>query len=303
MAQGIVIRLHGKIAVVSCDGREYNCEMRGKLKQGPRQSRSPIAVGDRVVIQPLGNHAGAVEEVLARKGEFCRPSPRNPRVKQVIAANVDALAIVLDASRIDASLPTLDRLLACAFMQNLRPLIVVNKLDLAPQARAGFAPYRELGAEMVFVSALRGDGLDLMRKHLAGKVTAFAGASGAGKSSLLNALAPGLELSVGQVSRDGEGRHTTTHASLLPVADGWVVDTPGVREFGLWGLMLDELSLFYPDFTPWREKCRFSGCTHRHEPGCGVKSAVESGTLDQGRYDRYLDLLRECWNTENRTNR
>ncbi|MCC6574761.1 MAG: ribosome small subunit-dependent GTPase A [Planctomycetes bacterium] len=297
--QGIVVRLHGRIAYVASDGREYACEMRGKMKQGRRESRSPIAVGDRVEISVIGGDDASVESVQPRKGELVRPSTRDPRIKQVIAANVENLAIVVSADAINDSLPTLDRLLACAFMQNLTPAIVVNKVDLV-HAPKGLKAYRKLPLNMLFVSATRGDGLDDLRALLKGRVSVFAGLSGVGKSSLLNALEPGLDIRTNEISRSGDGKHTTTNASLVPVAGGWVVDTPGVREFGLWELKLEELSLFYPDFEEFRLKCRFSGCTHRHEPGCAVKKAVEAGDLDKGRYDRYLDLLRESWNAEQR---
>jgi ribosome biogenesis GTPase len=114
----------------------------------------------------------------------------------------------------------------------------------------------------------------------------------------MNALQPGLELRIGEVDAEGEGRHTTTHASLLPMAGGWVIDTPGVRDFGFWNVELHEISLYYPDFKPFREQCRFATCTHRHEPACGVQSAVKSGELDRGRYERYLAILRESWNQQ-----
>lgn len=302
MAEGIVTRLHGRIAYVSDDGCEFACEVRGKLKRGRRTARSPVAVGDRVTFEPLPGGAGAIEAVHPRKGELCRPSPHNPRIKQLIAANVETLAIVIGADQVEAQLPTLDRLLATAYMQNLAPAIVVNKLDLAERdaVQAELAAYEKFGVPVLFTSAVTGRGLAELRQLLLGRVTAFAGPSGVGKSSLLNALRPALALRIREVSRRGEGRHTTTRAALLPVAGGWVVDTPGIREFGLWELELGELSLFYPDFAPYRERCRYGGCTHRHEPGCAVKAAVEGGDLDGGRYKRYLELLREAWNTQSR---
>src|SRR5690606_14409247 len=129
-----------------------------------------------------------------------------------------------------------------------------------------------------------------LKPRFENKTAVFAGPSGVGKSSIMNALEPGLGLRIGHVDKEGEGRHTTTHASLVPMAGGLVLDTPGVRDFGFWNLELHEISLYYPDWQSSREQCRFNTCTHRVEPGCGVKAAVEAGTISQGRYGRYLTI-------------
>lgn len=303
MIKGIVVRLHGHHAYVEADGVRYRCPIRGRLKKGKQRERSPLAVGDRVKISVESGPpkaGGVVESIEPRKSELYRAHPRNPRHKQVLAANVDTIVIVVGAERLEEQLVHLDRLLISAEMQNLRPVIAVNKMDLASAeaVKKVMRPYGKLGAAIHFVSAATGEGIEALRGLFAEHVSVFAGLSGMGKSSILNALQPGLNLRVGEVDREGDGRHTTTHASLLELAGGWVVDTPGIRDFGFWDLELEELSLFYPDFAPYRANCHFSSCTHRHEPDCAVRAAMKSEDLDPGRFKRYLYILREAWNDE-----
>lgn len=300
--QGIVVRLHGHHARVRAGDDEFTCPVRGKLKQGKRRERSPLAVGDRVVFRPVKGgevSEGLIESIAERDTELYRAHPRYPRQRQVLAANIELLVIVAGAERVEEQLVTVDRLLISGFSQGLEPVIAVNKIDL--RGRAEIEPlmqcYAQGGIEVVYVSALKGDVGDL-KPRFQGTTAVFAGMSGAGKSSLMNALDPGLGLTVGEVDRIGEGRHTTTHVSLIPLAGGLVIDTPGVRDFGFWNVELHEISLYYPDWEAARARCRFNTCTHRHEPGCGVKAGVEGGEIDRGRYERYLEILREAWNEQ-----
>lgn len=297
--EGIVVRLHGRTCWVQSGEREYECSMRGRLKQGRRRQKSLVAVGDAVVALLDPDSAGSIEEVKPRRTELIRHTPHSANIKHVIAANVDQMFVVIAADQAKQNLVGLDKLLAAGVMQNLAPIILVNKCELC-DVRAIFTPYKAAGFEALYVSARTGEGLEALRARLANTISVFVGASGVGKTSLLNALEPSLELRVGDVDRRGEGRHTTTSATLLRVAAGRVVDTPGLREFGLTNFNTGELSLFYPDFAAFREKCKFATCTHRHEPKCAVRTAVEQGLLDAGRYERYLSVLREAWNTEQR---
>ncbi|MBX3460178.1 MAG: ribosome small subunit-dependent GTPase A [Planctomycetes bacterium] len=293
--EGTVVRLHGHHAWIIAGDREYLCPVRGKFKQGKRRERSPVAVGDVVefeIVQETDQPEGHILTIRERRTELYRAHPRFPRQRQVIAANIDLLVIVCGADQLDEQLLTVDRLLISALSQGLTPIIVVNKCDLAQPEVAGYAH-----AEVFKTCATSGE-LAGLKGRFAGRTAVFAGPSGVGKSSLLNALEPGLALKVGEVDRQGEGKHTTTHATMLPLAGGHVIDTPGVRDFPFWNLEPHEISLYYPDWEQPRQQCKFATCTHRHEPQCGVKAAVEAGTLDQGRYQRYLTILREHWNQQ-----
>jgi ribosome biogenesis GTPase len=302
MMTGTVVRLHGHHAYVDVDGVEWTCAVRGRMKIGKRTERSPIVVGDRVrfdTVTGTEQREGQIDSVEDRATELYRSHPRHPRQRQVLAANVELLVIVCAADMLGDQLITADRLLISAFSQGLTPVLVVNKAELAAGTLDTLRDTYAKVCDVHVVSALKGE-LGALPGLFAGKTAVFAGPSGVGKSSLLNAMQPGLNLRVGEVDGEGEGRHTTTHASLLRFAGGFVVDTPGVRDFGFWNVELHEIALYYPDFAPFREQCRFNTCTHRHEPGCGVKAAVEAGTLDAGRFERYGSILRETWNEQER---
>jgi ribosome biogenesis GTPase len=193
----------------------------------------------------------------------------------------------------------LDRFLVIAEANELAARIIVNKVDLVgePQARARFAPYERAGYPMHFTSTKRGDGLDSVRRVLGGRVSVFTGPSGVGKSSLLNALFPGLSLRVGEISESvNKGRHTTVGATMIPLPDdkaGFVVDTPGLREIGMWALSPEHLDACFPEIRPFINQCRFADCTHTVEPGCAVKDAVERGDVSADRYASYLKLRDE----------
>ncbi|MCA8910945.1 MAG: ribosome small subunit-dependent GTPase A, partial [Planctomycetes bacterium] len=233
--QGTVVRLHGHHAWVRSGDTEYMCAVRGKFKQGKRKERSPVAVGDHVSFEPVADteNEGVLTELHERVTELYRAHPRFPHQRQVLAANIELLVIVAGADMLSEQLLTVDRLLISAYSQGLTPLLVINKTDLRP--RIELEPlvkcYVDGGVEVEFVSAETGD-LGALAGRFKDHTAVFAGPSGVGKSSLMNALEPGLDLRVGEVDKIGEGKHTTTHASLVPMAGGLVIDTPGVRDFG-----------------------------------------------------------------------
>jgi len=294
-----IVQLYGKAAVAQTqDGVNHEVIVSGRLKKGKRAMRSPIAVGDLVGIELMPDGSAVLGEILPRRTVLSRPSAHNPRIQQIVAANVDRVMVTVAAPSIETYLELVDRLLISAASAGLEPVLLINKCDLVPEAevREQLASYHQLGHLMLYVSAATGHGIDLLRQELTGRTTVFAGPSGAGKSTCLNSVQPGLQLRTGEVKETGGGRHTTTHVSLLRLeTGGYVVDTPGVREFGIWSVDRAELALWYPDFVAVQAACRFPSCSHTHEPGCAVKAGVDDGTIDYGRFARYLKI-RELWN-------
>ncbi len=292
---GLVVEVSSGLCRVDLGERTLMCGLRGSLSAEDTGFTNVVAVGDDVIIIDDGSGRGVVEQVLPRRTILARPDVFYSHLQQVIVANAEQLLIVA-SWRNPALWPELvDRYLIAANRHKLSPIICVNKIDLAEDLSAcqtALQPYQALGYQVIFASALSGVGIDSLRKTLRGRTTALAGLSGVGKSSLLAAVQPGLQLRTGAVNEaSGEGRHTTTQVTMLPLADGgYVVDTPGIREFGLSGLAKPDLVQFYPDLTVAATGCRFADCTHRHEPDCAVKAAVAQGTLSVTRYDTYLKI-------------
>jgi ribosome biogenesis GTPase len=248
------------------------------------------AIGDRVLFSPERQR---IQEVLPRRTALSRPDPHNPRLERVIAANVDVVVNVVSVKTPPLSPGLIDRYLVAIAKSGAEPLVCVNKIDLVEDAAdlMPLLPYELGGIKVVRCSANTGEGIEELRTLLRGKLCVFAGHSGVGKSSLLNALAPDLGLATGSVSTGNtKGRHTTTSSGLYRLANGMtVIDTPGIREFGLWNINASDLRLYYNEFT--RCSCGFSDCSHTHEPECGVKAAVESGEIHRSRYEGYLRIL------------
>jgi ribosome biogenesis GTPase len=296
-ATGAVIEVsQGLCRVALGDGRRLLCEVRRSLKASDTGFTNIVAVGDQVQVSHNGAARGMVEAVLPRRSALARPDPFYSHLRQVIVANVDQLLVVA-SWREPAFWPELvDRYLIAAARNGLTPVICVNKVDLAEdpaEPQTVLRAYCDAGYTVLLTSAQNGSGVEGLRRLLQGQTTALAGLSGVGKSSLLSAVEPGLHLRVGEVSeRKHEGRHTTTQVSLHPLAaGGFVVDTPGIREFGLSGLHKGDLAGFYPEFAALKGQCRFEDCTHAREPGCVVKLAAREGRLAAMRYDSYRKIL------------
>ena len=295
---GIVIEVSTSLCRVELPGRSLLCSLRGSLTASDTGYTNVVAVGDQVIVTADGAARGVVEAVLPRRTLLARPDVFYSHLQQVIAANVDQLLIVA-AWREPAFWPELaDRYLITAERNHIRPVICVNKVDLAEDAMACntmLRPYLKLGHQVIFASALNGTGVDELRKTLYGRTTVLAGLSGVGKSSLLSAVQPGLQLRTREVSdRRHEGQHTTTQATLHKLdAGGYVVDTPGIREFGLSGLRQTDLMGFYPEIALAARHCRFDDCLHVHEPGCAVRPLVRAGWISPMRYDSYKKILED----------
>jgi ribosome biogenesis GTPase len=260
------------------------------------REKDPVAVGDRVALLPTGGGAGVIERVLARAGgSFTRddPDPGGRTLTSVVG--LDQLVMVFAAREPTPHLRLLDRFLVVAEAQELAAVICVNKADLGVPSwlRERLAIYRQIGYPVVLASAERGEGLEELRARLAGRVSAFVGPSGVGKSSLLNALQPELGQRVSAVgATTHKGRHTTTGARLFALeGGGYVADTAGIRALAVGDRAETRLDQCFPEFRPYLGTCRLADCTHIHEPGCAVLAAVEARTLDAERYDSYCRLL------------
>jgi ribosome biogenesis GTPase len=294
-SRGTVVEVATGLYTVDTPEGRYLCSLRKSLRIEHSGYSNMVAVGDHVVVSHNGHKQGIIDAILPRRSALARPDPINEFKQQVIVANVDQLLIVA-AWRNPAFWPELvDRYLIAALRNNLAPIIAINKVDLVeePWDLDGVAQaYRLAGCRIILTSATTGRGLDELRDALAGRTTALAGLSGVGKSSLLSAVEPGLNLRVGEVNdRKQEGRHTTTQSSLHPLAaGGFVVDTPGIREFGLAGLTKAELTQFYPEFAEAAKGCEYANCTHTREPWCGVKSAMRAGRLSRMRLENYWKI-------------
>jgi ribosome biogenesis GTPase len=295
MPIGTVIRLDTASCLILSEGQSVRCPLPGKWRLARGDQARQIAVGDRVElsIQPTGE--GTLGEILPRHGgKLSRKAAGEREVEQVVAANVDQLVVVVAAADPPLNRRLLDRLIVSGEHGELQVVVCLNKIDLADAA--AFEPvlevYRRLGYRAFATSALRGLGLHALREALKDRTSVFAGPSGVGKSALLNAVQPGLELRVEPVSAaTRKGRHTTAAVSLLPLSGGgYVVDTPGIREFALYDVERGELKHYFPELAQRFGQCRFADCSHLREPGCAVARAVEAGEIDPERFESYCRI-------------
>ncbi len=284
-------------AVQGDDGTFYRCATRRLLKTLSTDQRHVVAAGDRVLFRPVENSnppEGIIERVEPRHGSICRTSRGR---QQILVTNVDQLMIVSSAAEPRLKPNLIDRLLLTAEKGDVRPLVCINKIDLVRLASLQplVGVYAQMGYEVLLLSAKTGFGVERFRRALAGNESVVVGQSGVGKSSLLNAVEPGLAQRVRPVSSDTQkGVHTTTTAELFPLSfGGYVVDTPGIRQFQLWDVIPEEVAGFYRDVRPYVSLCRFPDCTHTHEDDCAVKNAVADGRIDERRYDSYCHLIED----------
>lgn len=311
---GIVLRAGRGLYIVQTDtGRVFPCRLRGNLKKALTYPEStnrarrvervkklretdPVAVGDHVEISvEESGQTAVIEAVMPRRAALTRRSG-NERERQTLVANLELAVIVFSAREPRPDLYKLDRFLVLAEDAELDILIILNKADLAPAEEIAdiVAEYGRIGYDVLPASAHAGLGIDALRERLRGRLSAFAGPSGVGKSSLLNAVQPGLSLKTGEIGTvTYKGRHTTTSAELLPLSfGGWVADTPGLRQVEFWDLDAEDVAFCFPEMEPLMGQCKFPDCRHREEPGCAVRAAVAAGDIDPRRYESYLEMTK-----------
>jgi len=292
LLQGLIIKAQSGFFTVETRQGFVVCQLRGKLKQG-RALGDIAAVGDRVRITVLLDGSGVIEEVEERKRAIVRLDPRpQGEYQQILLANPDQAIFVFACANPNPRLKMLDRYLVIAEKQNVPPLIVANKIDLVDDPREIFGLYESIGYRVLYTSPKLQVGLEELKNALNGRVSALAGPSGVGKSTLLNAIQPGLGLAVNEISTAmNKGKHTTVTRQLFPVdGGGYVGDTPGWKSLALWDTEPEELDAYFPELRELVPHCQFSDCTHTHEPGCAVQAALKEGRIHPERYQSYLRL-------------
>ncbi len=295
--KGPVSAVYGNRCLVITPEGELKCTVRGRFLSRETEDRTPLATGDEVMVTEPSPGEGAVEAVKGRGKCLYRRDSRVSRFTHVIAANVDAVAIVASIHNPDIKVGLVDRYLLACGVEGIEPMLVIAKADLGTQAEiADYAKlYSSAGVRPLATSVVDGRGLGELREAITGKRTVFAGHSGVGKTSLLNALKPGLGLKVSENPFAFKGRHTTELARLIALGERTqVIDTPGVREFALHGVKKEELGSLYPEFAPYLGLCVDGDCPHLSERGCAVVEAAEKGDIDRRRYESYVRVYGSC---------
>ena len=302
--QGRVIRARTSFYDVQDSDVVLRCQLRGRVKRAKRSAEGrqiyadPVAVGDEVIVTPLDNDEGVIEEILPRRTKFSRRHPgKRDAIEQIVVANADQIVTVLSTRLPDLNLRFLDRFLILAEVGEMGAVVCLNKIDLidsAEQQKLGsvLSAYDRLGHPVLFTSIHHPQSIEVLRDALRDKFSVIVGASGVGKSSLLNAVQPGLGLRVGEVGlKTGKGRHTTTLVERFCLEfGGEVADTPGIREVGLWGVDTENLDLYFPEMESYLGKCKYTDCVHLSEPGCAITEAVNTGEISEVRYLSYVSL-------------
>ena len=280
--QGLVLKNYNGYYYVQVANAVYTCKVKGKMKQ----NRFSLATGDRVLLEPGEQGEGMIKQVLPRKNFLLRPT----------MANLDLFVATFACATPDFSFLLADKLLALAELAQIPALLVLNKEDQAPTGliEKVRAVYEPIGYEVYTLSAKEGTGVEALRERLKGRVCAFGGPSGVGKSSTINAIDSSVDLRTGAVSEKiGRGKHTTRFAQLLPFDEGYIADTPGFGNLLLEGMEPEQALAAFREFAQYEAGCRFCPCSHTHEPVCGVKEAVASGAIAASRYESYLAMLEE----------
>ena len=277
------------------DGQLFDCKVKGNFRLRGIRSTNPVAVGDRVCVSE-GNFITEIED---RRNYIIRKSINLSKQSHIIAANVDQALLVVTVNRPQTNTTFIDRFLASAEAYRVPVVLIFNKSDLLDDDEKHYQEmlihlYETVGYECRAISAETGDGIDALLPMLQGKITLLSGNSGVGKSTIINRLVPGVNLRTAEISDAHQmGQHTTTFSEMIPLGEGWLIDTPGIKGFGTFDMEPEELTSYFKEIFRFSKDCRFSNCTHTHEPGCAVLQALENHYIAQSRYQSYLSMLND----------
>ena len=297
--KGLVIKNTGSwYTVRTDDGQLIDCKIKGNFRLKGIRSTNPVAVGDRVGLT-MGADAAFISEIEDRRNYIIRKSQNLSKQSHIIAANVDQALLVVTVDHPQTSTTFIDRFLATAEAYRVPVILLFNKTDLLDDDMHRYqdmmiALYENIGYTCQAISAATGEGIDALYPKLEGKITLLSGNSGVGKSTLINRLVPGVNLRTSEISdAHNTGQHTTTFSEMIPLGSGWLIDTPGIKGFGTFDMEPEELTSYFREIFRFSKACRFSNCTHTHEPGCAVLQALEDRYIAQSRYQSYLSMMED----------
>ena len=297
---GLVIKNTGSwYTVLTDDGQLIDCKIKGNFRLKGIRSTNPVAVGDRVQIVPNNEGTAFITEIEDRRNYIIRKSINLSKQSHIIAANVDQAILVVTVANPQTSTTFIDRFLASAEAYRVPVILVFNKTDLLDEDMRRYQEamvnlYQTIGYECHQISAENGDGVDNLRSLLKDKITLLSGNSGVGKSTLINRLVPDANLRTSEISdAHNTGQHTTTFSEMIRLDEGWLIDTPGIKGFGTFDMEPEELTSYFKEIFHFSQDCRFSNCTHTHEPGCAVLKALEDHYIAESRYQSYLSMLED----------
>ena len=298
--KGLVIKNTGSWYTVKTDGEDkvIDCKIKGNFRLKGIRSTNPVAVGDLVEVVPNQEGTAFITHIEDRRNYIIRKSPNLSKQSHIIAANVDQAVLVVTINRPQTSTTFIDRFLASAEAYRINVILVFNKSDLLNDDERHYQEmmitlYETIGYQCLAISAATGEGVEQLETLLAGKITVLSRNSGVGKSTPINRLLPGTNLRTAEISdAHNTGMHTTTFSEMLPLPNGgYIIDTPGIKGFGTFDMEPEELTGYFKEIFHFSSQCRFSNCTHTHEPGCAVREAVENHYIAQSRYQSYLSML------------